>query len=197
MTDSRDDTAAVAVLSAPPPPSEGELADLDAIVQWQPTRPGEYREPLTLDGESVPAALLEEADALALPAGTAFALLLEQALLIRDLRGLGVDLHTARRELCDAAAGARVACRLSSAGSAYVRALTCGRRAPKRRPRPPRALHLSVPVRLAQRLADFDPAVGVDAAQLREAVGWEVAAVLEQRTMAEWALAQLLGAARP
>lgn len=88
--------------------------------------------------------------------------------------------------LDNAAARAEVRHRLSAAEADYLRHL--------RFPPGMRQTLLTVPVRLLGRLGELDvtAALGGDPAR---ATAWELAALLDGRTMLEWALAVMLRAA--
>lgn len=188
----RANLAAVVALNPPLPPSAGELADVDAVAPHQPTRPGEYREPLSVALEAIPGRFAEDIGGLGVPIGTGVALAVERYLLLDDLRPR-LSMAVARSRLNLAAAHASVNVRLDSASAAYVRALSAGRGAGHVEPHA--IVHLSVPVRLAPRATEANIATALDdAGAVCEALSWEVAAVVDRRTMAEWALLQLLEA---
>lgn len=108
-------------------------------------------------------------------------LLVERALLASELAAHGVD------ELADRldaeAARATVAVELSEPLSAYLFALSGrGRGAAGSLPRV-----LALPMRLTERILSRQGRPQLDAALLSSALAWERAAVLEGRTMSEWA----------
>jgi hypothetical protein len=109
-------------------------------------------------------------------------LLLEAALLRRDL-----SLASAVRVdglLDEAARSARVSRRLSAGDADYLRALALSRR-------PEQGGAVTVPVRLLARLDELDLERELDG-DVRQAVTWETAAVIEGRTMLEWGLLTVL-----
>ena len=111
----------------------------------------------------------------------------EIVLVAQDLAAYGRDELTG---LLDAAAGrARVAIELSEPLSAYFAALS-----PRRQGEEgslPQVLAL--PMRLTERIGVRGGCLRLEAALLASALAWERAAVLEGRTMSEWAFVMALG----
>lgn len=144
-------------------------------------RPGDRCEPV----HKLDLALQEKVRREAVEAGIdpplALILCVEQALVLRDL---GTDDELIAR--FDAAAAiSRVRAELSRATSAYLSAL---------RPTSDNAARSRgasgawrLPVRLGDRVAPADLAWLVETGSLNAAIAWERAAVLEGRTMGEWA----------
>lgn len=168
-----------------PPP----LPDLHDIVSSETLRPGEFREPVTIDDPEANAALVAEAEACGLGPSQAASLMVEGLLLHRDLARMGFGADDASVRLDQAAARSRVSRPLADRDAAYLRALTAGGRPPAgAAPQPPR---LSVSRRLLRRSTREELALAVTV-PLEPLVRWEVAAVCEGRTLTEWAFATLL-----
>jgi hypothetical protein len=106
------------------------------------------------------------------------ALLVEAALVRRDLEDL--DMPHGEELLDRAAADARVTRRLGAAESDYLGALRSSHESG-------RAGALALPVRLLRRLAELDLTEALDG-DAERAAAWEAAAVLNGRSMSEWAL---------
>jgi hypothetical protein len=160
----------------PPPP----LPDLPQLYDEAIRRPGELHELVVLDEEQR-FALERAAQQAGLPTGITGRLLIEAALVSEDLASLCA---TAAAERLDAAAArARVRRRLSAAEADYLRHL--------RHPTGLRQTLLTVPVRLIGRLDEIDIGAALGGDPVR-AAAWEIAALLDGRTMLEWALAAVL-----
>ena len=158
-------------------------ADLEAqVAQASPCRPTDRRQ--LVDAPHLAAAFAGAADATGLSLDQAAALGLERAFVRQDLAGAGALSDDEVCQLLDSAAlEARPRLPLSAALAAYVRTL---------RLRPPlagvaSASHVAIPLRLADRARAAEPAPGCTTSELEQAVDWEVAAVIEGRTMSEWA----------
>lgn len=121
-------------------------------------------------------------------------LALERELALADADRLGLSREAARRWLSTAAAAARPRRALPSAQAAYVRALAVARPRPTRGTDPP--LDVVLPEWLLTRTGGVVRAAVFDADVIDEMVAWELAAALEVRTMAEWALNVLASAQR-
>jgi hypothetical protein len=153
---------------------------------------GDWREPLSFelaDG----AALAAAASKLRVDTGVALTLLVERALLLYDLDGLGHDVEDARFVLSVEASEPSVVLGPGRPNSGYARGLgnaaggeTDGR--------------FSLPARILERVDE--PLVAAALAErpleraLAEALAWERAAVTSDRLLAEWALLTLLAATR-
>ncbi len=139
-------------------------------------RPGELHEPVPVPPAST-VAVERAAAAAGVSTGTAVRLLIELALVRRDVAAVG---RAGVEPQLDAAAASAVVCRrLSAAEADYVRGL--------RRGCAGGPTLATVPVRLVGRVAEVDVESAL-AGDLPRAVAWEVAAVLSGRTMLEWAL---------
>jgi hypothetical protein len=165
----------VAAAERPPP-----LPDLPHLYDEAIRRPGELHEPVVLD-DAQRVALARAARRAGLPTGITGRLLIEASLVSEDLASLRA--YGAAKRLDAAAARARVRRRLSAAEADYLRHL-----------RHPPGMHqtlLTVPVRLMGRLDDIDIADALCGDPVR-AAAWESAALLDGRTMLEWALAVVI-----
>jgi hypothetical protein len=171
-------TRALRLLASDPLPSPPAASDLlDAHVS---RRPGEMHEPLPLGG-SATAKVASQAAGWGVNLDVAATLLLEAGLAIGDLRsGAGIPVEV----------NGPPQMALTAAHAAYVRSLTVGRQS--RRRAAGRSTSVAVPVRLIPRLANQSVDQLLDAVDLGVAISWEVAAVGEGRTMAEWVLLRAL-----
>jgi hypothetical protein len=153
----------------PPLPSAEQLLDSE-----NPRRPGEAHEALPL-----PAGLAEkvaaESAALGITNDLGATLLIEAGLILADTGPAALAL-SGESGCPDAALSAGVA--------RYVRALTIGRRPGERRGAAPGVV--AIPVRLVTRVAGHSLEDLTAEVELERALSWELAAVLEGRTMAEW-----------
>ena len=153
----------------PPLPSAAQLLDTE-----NPRRPGESHEALPL-----PAGLAEsvasEAAAIGIANDLAATLLIEAGLVLADTGPDVLSLSGANG--CPDAA-------LSAGVARYVRALTISRRPRERRVPAPGVV--AIPVRLITRVAGRSLEDLVGEVELERALSWELAAILEGRTMAEW-----------
>lgn len=131
----------------------------------------------------------DAAAAMGLPAAEAVRVCLERALLLRDVSALGIDAHAARQRLRTVAAQARAHRELVPEEAGRVRALRLGRPTSAEDVRD--GLSLVLPPRLLTRALTVN-AQAFDARVLPEAIAWEVAAALDGRTIAEWALCSLV-----
>lgn len=136
-------------------------------------------------------AVASEARAARLPLDLALALVIERELVAEDLGDVSSTIVAA----VDAGAQrAQVAISLGSASAAYLRLLLRGdtrRQAPSRVREP---LVVTLPARLSDRLKGRRLTEGMRHGALNLAVSWEIAAVAEGRTMAEWAYRSALTA---
>lgn len=166
-----------------PRASEPGAALEECVVSRAAVRAGDRHEPWTLAVGDALRALAEAAAAAGVEFELAVRLCVETALVRDDLRPAGIDLA----QLDALAAAAVVATRVDAAGCAYLRRLTRREQASAR----PRALGdaviVGLPARLSARLlaADLDDLLAN--ADVESALAWEIAAVLDGRTISEWA----------
>jgi hypothetical protein len=151
---------------------------------------GDWREPLRFDVADG-AALAAAASSLRVDTGVAFTLLVERALLLLDLDGLGHDVDDARFVLSVEAGEPTVVLGPGRPNAGYARGLgNGGAGAADGR--------FSLPARILERVDE--PLVAAALAErpleraLAEALAWERAAVTSDRLLAEWALLTLLAA---
>jgi hypothetical protein len=119
-------------------------------------------------------------------------LALERELVLRDVDSLGHGREAARYALTGFATRARALRPLNPAQASYVRNLS--RRRPECVEDLAAGLEIVLPERLLTRAEGAVCTATFDAMAIREMVAWELAAVLEGRTMAEWALNALIAA---
>jgi hypothetical protein len=155
----------------PPLPSVSDLLDAGT-----PRRPGELHEALPLSNRAAQV-VATEAATLGIGDDVAASLLVEAGLAVADAGPEALQLR--------GAAGCQDSA-LSESSARYVRALTIARRPGRAVLRP--AATAAIPVRLVTRLADKEIDELIATVELEVAVSWEVAAMLEGRTMAEWVL---------
>lgn len=169
---------ALRLLASDPLPSPPAASDLlDAHVA---RRPGEMHESIPLD-DATSAKVASQAASWGVNMDVAATVLLEAGLAVSDLRSegsvpVGVD------------GPPQMA--LTAAHAAYVRSLTVGRQS--RRQTTGHSTSVAVPVRLIPRLANQSVDHLLDVVDLGVAISWEVAAVGEGRTMAEWVFLRAL-----
>jgi hypothetical protein len=165
-------------LIQPIEPSEGdpfEPAELAATA-----RPAEAREPWELQPCSALSLLVYKAEQLGLPLAVAVSLVCELRLVLADVGAKHAQ------ALDYAARDATVRVPLSEADAAYLRLLTRGES--RRLAAPREHIIVDLPSRLTSRLLDAGgPQALIDVNLLEWARGWERAAVLQGRTMCEWA----------
>jgi hypothetical protein len=154
---------------------------VDEVVVAHVALRGERNEPWTLPVTDDLRALDTDAARAGFDLELALRLVTETALVIEDLELLDVSF-----ERLDAlAAGATVRGTVDPCHAAYLRRLTASS------PRAPRDLDAFVvaglPARLSTRLLAVDVPALVGRADLERARTWEIAAVLEGRTISEWA----------
>jgi hypothetical protein len=149
-------------------------------------RPSDRCEPWPTDDDDRLTSLAGAAAELGVSLDLAVIVVVERSLVADDL----VD--RARDEIVERldaeAAKAFVAIELSEPLSAYLCALTSYDRAAARLL--PRLIAL--PMRLTERIGAQGPTARLDAALLKSALSWERAAVLQGRTMSEWATLKAL-----
>jgi hypothetical protein len=150
-------------------------------------RPGDQREPFRV---YVPDAFDRRANELALETSTAVALAYERRLLLDDSKSAGLSEAEAIAIFKVAAQQARPRQEGAKAMSSYFSALSSGTH---------RASSgevgeslVPMPLRLYPRAKAIAPEAALVPAGLAEALSWEIAAVLERRTMLEWGLLSLL-----
>lgn len=124
-----------------------------------------------------------------LHATDALRLAIERALVLIDGDALLVDRGAARRLLCAAAARTSVHRSLAPDRAAYVRQLTAAR--PLAACELPDMLTVELPQELVARARGVVPASALREEAIEEMVAWELAATLDGRPMAEWALLAL------
>lgn len=157
----------------PPVPNAGEL--LGAFVR----RPGELHEAFPLPA---PAArwLAQEVARCGVEADVLGSVLLEASLVAKDLAL--ERLAALEPEPFDTLPRG-----LSAAEADYLRVLTVARRSRSARRAPPQAV-IAIPVRLAGRLATVDVVQALSEVAAERALSWEVAALIEGRTLTECVL---------
>ena len=165
---------------------DGEIAASRTAV-----RAGDRHDPWTFAVTPRLRTLAATASALGVDLSLAVRVVVERGLTLRDLYALGVD----PAPLDAIARAARIDGALDAASAAYVRRLSGGDGAA------PRALGVQVtvglPLRMSTRLSgagELDALLVSDA--VSAALAWELAAVLQGRTISEWAALTALRAAR-
>lgn len=157
-------------------------------------RPGDWWEPLPQVAASAAAPLLADANRRRLPVDLVVALLVEHALIARDIVGCGVDPIRARTAL-RSAAGLAVISGPGRPNTSYVRVLRAGDRGFEQESEAQLAQRdLLLPLRLHERASKLRVADVCRPDALDEAVVWEVAAAMTGQFMREWALRELLAA---
>ena len=162
----------------PLPDCEGSLA----VVR----RPGELNEPVKLSGDSG-RRLTAEAAALGVDVSVAATLMVEAELLRSELTRLGLADLASRLDSTARTPGRA----LSAAEGDYLRSLTMRR--PRRGVQP--ATRVALPVRLHRRV-DQQLLRAALAADLGQALTWEVCALMEGLTIGEWGLRCALALAK-
>lgn len=127
----------------------------------------------------------------------AVAVAVERALVLRDAEANGFMRQTAADLLDRRGRETTVGVALSAAPAAYARTLTLKRPAPREDVR--EGLLVPVATRLIDRARTIDRLAAIDIAHddLRSALAWERAAMLNARTMSEWALSVLAFPSQP
>jgi hypothetical protein len=119
----------------------------------------------------------------------AIRLALQHALALQDAAAFGLDADAARRRLNRAAAGARASRPLGDGEASHLRRLT------QRSSRPvvelPARLEVKLDERTSTRVGDSLDESAIRPAVVAEMIRWQVAALLEGRTLGEWALHSL------
>ncbi|HST40086.1 MAG TPA: hypothetical protein VLK58_11280 [Conexibacter sp.] len=171
----------------------------ECVVSRAAIRAGDRHEPWTLPAGDALHALADAAATAGVEFELAVRLCVERALVREDLRAAGADVA----RLDALAAAAVVAAPVDAADCAYLRRLTRREPAPQRRTLGD-AVIVGLPARLSARLLAALPALtgeepdGAAAAALDDlladanadvasALAWEIAAVLDGRTISEWA----------
>jgi hypothetical protein len=178
----------------PPSAVVSACPSIDEIAPPEPVRPGEFRDPLPLPRNGVLDELSAQARAAGAPPGLAISLAVESQLLLMDIEAAGIPRAAARTALTKAAEAPSIDGQLPAGLAAYLRALTIARRPSRVAARS--IVHATVPARLSARLATLEITDVLSDADVVEALSWEAAAAAAGRTLAEWALCQLL-AGRP
>jgi hypothetical protein len=148
-------------------------------------RPGDHLELVTFSEGPSPALVRSAAKRRGLCGETALALVVERALVIKDLRCIGFqDLIVNLNRKADVA---RPAIEMWSAHASYVRHLL-GFAEGNRHERPLSSPRVALPVRLIDRFNASAPQLGEEVeVELGLAVDWEIAALVAGQTMGEWA----------
>jgi hypothetical protein len=174
--------------------SDPRADELDeCVVSRAAVRAGDRHEPWTLPAGSAMQALAAQAADAGVELELAVRLCVEAALAHADLRAAGIgaagsDAHPAGGGLAqlDAlAAAASVTTRVDACDCAYLRRLT--RRGAHERRTLGDAVIVGLPARLSGRLLDADLDALLANADVGSALAWEIAAVLDGRTISEWA----------
>lgn len=157
-------------------------------------RPGDHLEIVTFSKDTSPAQVRAAAKRRGLSSETALALVVERALVIKELRCVGLQDLT--KNLNRRADAARSTIELWGAHASYLRHLL-GFAKGARHERPLSSPRVALPVRLVDRFNEDAPQLGEDAeVELELAVHWEIAALVAGQTMGEWgyysALAELV-----
>jgi hypothetical protein len=117
-------------------------------------------------------------------------LALERALALVDAcAAFSIDVETSRLLLRRASAAARPVRQLTAANSRYVRMLSC--RQPKQVGDLSEGLVVALPDRVVTRARGELTELALHEGVVEEMISWEIAAMLEGRTMCEWALSTL------
>jgi hypothetical protein len=158
-------------------------------------RPVDWWEPLRGTVAEVAARLGGEAKRRRLPVDLLAALLVEHALIIRDIADCRIDREQARTALADAAA-ARVASGPGRLHTFYVRTLQTGERGCENESDAELARrNLVLPLRLHEAACGLELVNCCRIGSLDEAIAWVIAAATSGQFMREWALRMLLAAA--
>lgn len=149
-------------------------------------RPGDWSEPFALPIARRP--LTDEAKRLGLAPSLLAALLLERALVLRDIRVVSRSADEQLRRLDSAAATELPVIGPGCLNFSYRRSLSGAGSSAQEAPDAP----LAIPLRLHERARDVDEhELSVESA--RQALQWEIAATADGRFMSEWALLVILG----
>jgi hypothetical protein len=167
-------------------------SEIEFDIEFQTTRsrPGEAREPLEVDTDGHLETFFAEAHRVGLPLETAIALALERRIALDDLVAVRFPERTAIEYLDAAAAVTRPRHELGGAMSSYLRLLgtpQCSSRSVR-----PKCALVPVPLRVYARAVHMDLSHALVAEAPAQALAWERAAVLETRTLLEWALMTVL-----
>jgi hypothetical protein len=159
---------------------------------------GELREAIEVEIDKRVLAFAQEAARRRLPFELVLGLALERRSVLDDLLADGVEVDRARAELSAAAAAiSSTTLRLGPGrlNRDYLRLLNHGS-APNDRPPRLGPYFACIPARLCERAGAVDLPTALDVEAIVEMLDWENAAVIEQRTMTEWAFRTLLAARR-
>ncbi|MDW5597224.1 hypothetical protein VSS74_22950 [Conexibacter stalactiti] len=153
----------------------------ECVVSRAAVRAGDRHEPWTLPVGGALAAVADAAATAGVEFELAVRLCAEAALVRDDLRAVGAGVGA-----LDALAGAAVvATRVDASDCAYLRRLT--RRGAQERRTLGDAVIVGLPARLSARLLAVDVDDLLANADVESALAWEIAAVLDGRTISEWA----------
>ena len=165
---------------------ETRLAPPARVLPSAPRRPGDAYARVEASLCTKRKLALAAAEA-SVPIDVAATLVSEAAVLLERLGGRRLR---SPRELLDRAAGtSRVACALSASHADYLRALSC--RSFRRQ-----VAELDVPSRVAGLLGDRADELLGRCELLEEAIAWERASLLSERTMGTWGTGVVLGGLR-
>jgi hypothetical protein len=155
-------------------------------------RSGDWWEPIPVNAAEVATGLAVEANRLCLPVDLLVTLLVEHALVERDIADCGVDEARARAVLVSA----REDQPTTGPGrlhTSYARMLRSGERGYERESEAQLAQRdLMLPLRLHDSARSFDLGEVCKFESLVEAIAWEIAAATSGQFMREWALRLLL-----
>jgi hypothetical protein len=176
--------------------SPATLPTVAEIVTSVVLRPGEFREPVVLTDPRAAKQVAAQALESGIAPAQALALLAEGHLLRMDVEGLGLRWQHVRATLGAAARSAQIQRRLSAADATYLRSLMSGDQRPRRTVAAAGPIRGALSVRVLRRVgsAELRLAAGEPLAELKN---WEIAAVVQGRTLNEWAMSTLLASARP
>lgn len=164
-----------------------------SVQRSDPCRPGDQLEPWWIDQTRAVRALAQSAACRRLPVDTAIALLIEIRFALDDVADATVAVVDALDEI---ARQQRVEGALPGSYASYLRTLTHGADAAEH-PLPDGRITVALPVRLGARLARAGgPAALLEPHRLDQAIAWEIAAVIEGRTIGEWAAWHALSCCR-
>ena len=180
LTRSRADHARLELLSPPARPSHVTYVPSRRV----PRRPGERREPLSID---VPPGLRELAEARGIDPACAAELCLERALVLSDLAA--VDCSHLYEELLKRASSAPITLPQPGATASYLQTLIAARdHRDLAASAAPDQVPLTVALRLFPRVYSVIDELGrVGEIEVDQALALEIAAVANGRTMSEWA----------
>jgi hypothetical protein len=166
----------------------GATLHANAIFKVRRSRPGETFEPIFVEASCDLALLAKNAAQVGIPLELAFALAVESNLAMDDLEELGFERGQSTSVLNQRARLTGVEMDLSPASGAYLR-LLMNPRPQSRVTNVSEGAILGVPARIHERLNRSFPETLLERTlSLEQAVAWEAAAVVDGRTLTEWAL---------